>query len=1097
MHCYRRSIIAGLAVWVALVTNGGGALAQGVTGSAVTGTVTAEGGGPVSGATVQARNQGTGYATTAITDASGQYFLDNLPPGGPYILSAQASGYPPTSEPDVQLALGQRLSYDLVLRPFVEEVTVVGQRKTQLNDRSRTGASSSMKASTIVELPLQGRNFTDLLATNPGVTREPGGGISIAGQNNRYNYIQIDGGANNDLFGLTSQGTPGGQANAKPLSIEAIQEFVVQIAPFDVRLGNFTGGLVNAITKSGTNEFHGNAFTYFQNRNLTNKQYIVQSTKELKTDPNYLDYTVWQFGATVSGPIVKDKVHFFIATDFQDRKASFGNSFQISGQNPDDDRRIAGFDLATAQRFTDILAQRYNITNVGNALAPKLSTPDKNVFVKVTTSLIDNSDLELSYNWVNASTDVLIRAPTSPSVPGRLRDGYELSNSGYSQANSTNTVRFKLTTNWGGGKFSNELLGGVSIIRDERSLPSPRVPLILARVCGSITNPCGGNLGASSSWLAAGAERFSQANILDQDIYQVQDNLTFAIDRHRITAGTNNEFLKIRNVFLQAATGVWAFNSLDDLDAGNAVAFQRRFAVSDVQEPGTAKFRVTQIGFYLQDEWSPLRNLRVTPGLRLDVPILSKANTNPILANNAAFTIDTGKVPTGNILWSPRLGFNWDVTGQADTIVRGGTGIFSGRPPYVWVSNAYSVNGLSQIELTCTGATGVPAFTPDPNAQPTTCAGGTTITPPTNQGEIDYFDPNTKYPQNWRVAMGVDKRLPWGIIGTIDLLYTQDVNGWYTTDENLNYLGPNGEGRAIYGTFNRSTPTTFAADPSRIDPVNLAQAVKVFNKNGGHVYSGTIQLQKQFLRRLDVSVAYTYSKSEDRISLTSSQAFSNFQFSPIDGDIQNRNVRPSAFDRPHKISIAGVARLPYGFGVGLTYVGQSGLPYTWVVQGDVNGDGISGNDLAFIPADRSQISLSGTPQQQSDQWDAMNNFIQNQSCLRDSRGHFVQRGACRNPWQNFLDMRFSWVSPDILKDQHFEVQVDIFNFLNLLNSRWGLFDQATGFETHNSTFLQAVGYDRVNNRPVYSFTEPAVIHQPLYSPTQSRWRIQLGARYIF
>jgi hypothetical protein len=340
------------------------------------------------------------------------------------------------------------------------------------------------------------------------------------------------------------------------------------------------------------------------------------------------------------------------------------------------------------------------------------------------------------------------------------------------------------------------------------------------------------------------------------------------------------------------------------------------------------------------------------------------------------------------------------------------------------------------------------------------------------------------------VAVGVDKRLPWGMIGTIDLLYTGDVNGWYTTDENLRRSDlDSGEGRALYGTFGA---TGFSATPSRIDPVNLAQAVKVFNKNGGHVYSGTIQLQKQFLRRLDVSVAYTYSKSEDRMSLTSSQALSNFQFSPIDGDIQNRNVRPSAFDRPHKVTIAGVARLPYGFGVGLTYVGQSGLPYTWVVQGDVNGDGISGNDLAFIPADPSQISL-----QDPGQYDALNRFIQSQSCLRDSRGHFVQRGSCRNPWQNFLDMRLSWISPDIVKDQHFELQVDFFNFLNLLNSRWGLFDQATPFETHTSTFLRAVGYDRANNRPVYAFTEPAVVHQPLYTPTQSRWRIQLGARYIF
>jgi hypothetical protein len=482
------------------------------------------------------------------------------------------------------------------------------------------------------------------------------------------------------------------------------------------------------------------------------------------------------------------------------------------------------------------------------------------------------------------------------------------------------------------------------------------------------------------------------------------------------------------------------------------------------------------------------------------VPFLSKANQNPALVNNDPFPIDTSKVPTGNILWSPRLGFNWDVDGQANTIVRGGAGVFTGRPPYVWVSNAYSINGLSQIELTCVRTTtGVPDFTIDPNNQPSTCSGGTSPTPPVNQGEIDYFDPGTKYPQNFRVAVGVDRRLPWGLIGTVDFLYTRDVNGWYTTDENLRRAdSDSGDGRALYGTFNRSTPTTFAVDPTRIDPVHLAQAVRVFNKNGGHVYSGTIQLQRQFLRRLDVSVAYTYSRSEDRISLTSSQAFSNFQFAPVDGDLGNRNVRPSAFDRPHKVSIAGVARLPFGFGVGLTYVGQSGLPYTWVVNGDVNGDGINGNDVVFVPANPNQITLSGTADQQAAQYDALNQFINSQSCLREARGGFVKRGACRNPWQNFLDLRLAWTSPEFhFPGQRFEVQVDFFNCLNLLNSKWGHFDQDAQFETHGATFLQAVGYDAANNRPIYSFAAPAAVRQTLYSPTQSRWRIQLGAKLLF
>lgn len=1091
MHMRRllRSSFASVAVVLFALGAAPAAFAQGVTGSAVTGTVSEEGGAPVEGASLQLRNSSTGDTFTSAAGSGGRFFLDNLPPGGPYQLTATAPGHQPTTLPDLQLTLGQRLNLEVVLRAaFTEEMTVVARRDV-LGDRSRTGAATTVRGAAIADLPLQGRNFTDLISIDPRVTRDQNGATSILGQNNRYNNIQIDGGANNDLFGLAAQGTPGGQSNAKPLSVEAIQEFVVQVAPFDVRQGNFAGGLVNAITKSGTNEFHGSLFGYFQDKALAGFQ----------GDPSFTGYNTWQFGGSLGGPIIKDKAHFFLSTDIQQRSSAFGNSFQLNGDDVHD-LKFGGFTTATAQRFVDLLAQK-GIANPGNALAPDLGNPDRNVFAKVTTSAIENSHLELSYNFVNARQDVLIRNPTSPAITSRLRDGYELSNSGYGMANTTNSARAKLTTNWDDGRFSNEFLAGMSFVRDARNVPYG-APLILVKA---------GKLGASDSWLAAGEERFSQDNILDQDIYQLQDNLTFSQGSHRITAGTSNEFFRFRNVFLQASTGVYAFDCLNAADCANSFeadkpsAFQRRFGVSSLQEPGTARFRVAQWGFYAQDEWSPMERLTLNPGVRIDVPFLSHANTNPVLLGSPTLPIDTSKVPSGNLLWSPRLGFNWDVEGNSNTVVRGGAGIFSGRPPYVWVSNAYTVNGLSQVELTCAGATGVPTFRADPNQQPSDCSGGTgTPTPPANQGEIDYFDPNTKYPQNLRFALGVDRRLPFDMIGSADFLYTRDVNGWYVTDENLNELGTNGEGRTIYGTFTPATTFSSAATSpitSRVDPVNLRQAVKVSNKDGGHVTAATLQLQKQFGRRYAVSVAYTYSRSLDRMSLTSSQAFSNFQFAPVDGSIADRHVRPSAFDRPHKVTVTGTANLPYGFILGLSYVGQSGLPYTWTVNGDVNGDGINGNDLAFVPADPSQISLSNPAQ-----YAALSQFIDSQKCLREARGQFVQRGACRNPWQSFFDMRLAWVSPEV-RGQRFEVQWDIFNVLNLASSianklsitdsQWGLYKQDTPFENYQSAFLKAVGYDAAARRPIYAFTAPSPITTTIYSPVQSRWRMQLGARYLF
>ena len=484
---YPRTGVAVFAAWAMVVATVPAARGQGVTGAAVSGSVTAEGGGVVEGADVVLRNTATGETFTAVTVASGKYFIDNVPPGGPFTLTVSSIGFQPAGAGGIRLALGQRLAVDLLMHLDTGEVIQIEEHVDELRDRSRSGASTTVNDSEINGLPLQGRNFTDLTSTAPQVT-----GGSVAGQNNRFNNIQIDGGANNDLFGLSGNGTPGGQANATALSIEAVDQFVVQVAPFDVQQGNFAGGLVNAITKSGTNEFHGALYAYYQNKVLAGYQ----------SDPTFTNYSTLQYGGVLGGPIITDKLHFFISADIQARESSFGNQYQIGGVDDAADLARAGFTNATVQRFIDILSSKYGVNNVGNALAPSLANPDANVFAKLTTSVIDNSHLELSYNFVNASQDTLIRSPTSPFLTGNLSSGYELSNSGYSQANTTNTARAKLTTNWDGGKLSNELLASVSVIRDSRDLPQD-LPLILVNV---------GMLGSSDSWLAAGGERFSQDN---------------------------------------------------------------------------------------------------------------------------------------------------------------------------------------------------------------------------------------------------------------------------------------------------------------------------------------------------------------------------------------------------------------------------------------------------------------------------------------------------------------------------------------------------------------------------------------------------------
>lgn len=1041
------------------------AAAQGVTSAAIVGTVVAEGGAPVSGADVKLTKPATGEAHVVTTRSDGRYIVDNASAGGPYTLTVRAIGFQPIKVEGLRLTLGQRLSHDVSLKRTtvqLEDLTVITQSSV-LADVSRTGASTIVSDTAIQRYPLQGRNFTDLIQTAPQVN-----GNSVAGQNNRFNNIQVDGGVNNDLFGLAGSGTPGGQANASVISLEAIQEFQVQVAPFDVRQGNFTGGLVNAVTKSGTNEYHGSLFGYYRGKSLAGQ----------RSDPTFSSFNVYQYGGTFSGPIMRDKLQFFLAADLQSSSSSFSSSSQLTGNDADDIANV-GFTLADAQRFHDILVNTYNFGDPGDGTAPPIENPDNNVFGKLSWQIAPNSRLELSHNWVDASQDQLIRNPTSPRFPSRLRDGYQLSNSGYGQANKTNTTRIKWTTTFG-QNMANEFLAGGQWIRDHRALAN-ETPLILVRA---------GVVGSDDSWLAAGADRFSQGNLLDQNIYSVADNLSFNIaNGHRLTVGTSDEFFKFHNVFTQGSFGSWMFNSLDDLEAGNAEAFEITLPGDPNLAPNgaVADFSVKQLGAFIQDQWTLSDRATVTAGIRTDVPFFNSPITNPNLTGNPDLPIDTGVFPSGNALWSPRLGFNLDADGNGTTIVRGGVGIFTGRPAYVWLSNAYVGTGLETVTLTCATPATVPAF---PGAgladQPTACAGGGGASPA--RANPVYFDKDFQFPQTFRVALGLDRQLPQGVIGTLDFLYTSNRNNLYIQDNNLvEDAAVSGEGRYLYGTFNATTGRA----TKNLVRNDIGNALFHRNANGGNSVSITAQLSKSFANGLAFNAGYTYARTRDIISLTSSIAFSNYQFASVDGSLFDRNVTRSSFDVPHKITISGTANLPYHSQFSVIYQGFSGTPYGWTVGSDVNGDGISGNDLPYVPkADGSDITLAD-PTQLS----ALNDFIDGQKCLAESRGKLLERNSCRNAWSNLVNTRLA-VSVPFMTGQNVELSWDIFNVLNMVDQEWGAFKQVSAFE-EGPSFLRATGYDVANNRPVYSFAPPSTIEKTVLGPNSSRWRMQFGAKYSF
>lgn len=1050
------------------------AAAQGITSGAVVGMVTDDAGAGVTGATMTLTNSATGQRYSGQARFDGRFYFENVQVGGPYVLEARALGFSPVRSEPFTVRLGERRVMDMKLQRAAVElagVTITGDVNPALSP-SRTGAQSFVSESALARLPSLNRNFTDFIQTVPQVVSANVPGATVGGQNNRFNNVQVDGGVNNDVFGLAASGTPGGQANAHPISVEAVKEYQVLIAPFDVRSGSFAGGLINAVTKSGTNLFHGSVFGYLQNENFVGKNLSgVDATAFYQR----------QYGFSLSGPILPNRLHFIFVTDQQSRAAPFGGTSIGTDTTGGADSVNIGIRRVTAERVESIFVNNPAYAfNPGSFLAPSLANPDKNFFGKLTAQLATNTQLELSYNYVKASSDQFIRAPSATG----FRDGYQLSRSGYVQANVTNTWRAKLATQLSSG-ISNELLIGTNKIRDHRDLPT-RVPLIFVGGDRTGTN------------LAAGAERFSHDNLLNQDIFEVTDNLTLPIaSSHMLTIGTHNEFFHFTNHFFPASLGIWSFASAGALDSVRP----GRYEIALPLRPGgpNTDFHVKQWGGYAQDRWSPNPRLTVIMGVRLDIPVMDKPRQNTAAALVDTLNVNTGAFPSGNALWSPRVGFNYDLSGDGETRLRGGVGVFSGRPPYVWISNAFGNTGLEQATLVCDNAgfaginsngtstlDSVPVFTIDADLQPTSCRGG--LGAAASASSVVFFDPGFKFPQNLKIALGLDHQLPAGIVATFDFIYTRAINQFYLSDVNLRGILGNsaGEaGRPLYGTpLATSTNIPVSRRTTRFNDV-----LRHRNESADRAIQITGEFQKRFSAGLEFRASYTYSRAQDLFTLGSSIANSNYRFTVLDGTLENRNLRPSGFDIPHKITATGIFAFPFDVKLALIFIGQSGHPFTYVSSTDANGDGVGGNDPVYVPRNGADMLFATTA-------DSAGYFarINSEACLGDNRGHILPRNSCRDPWINILNARLVKVIPTV-RGQSLELSADIFNLLHLVNRDWGVFRATSGgagFENEN--MLRQTGYDLTTQRGRYALNTRAPNRPNL---TSSRWQLQLGAKYIF
>lgn len=1044
--------------------------AQGVTTGAIGGVVTGDQGQAVDNAQVRVTNRTTGFSHGVSTHSDGRYTVPGLEVGD-YSVTVRRLGFQPVTQA-ATVSLGQLTRVDFQLKPQATQLTGVTvtaetQGASSIISPTHTGVVSTVTDSALRRLPSLNRNFTDFVALTPQVSTT-GPGLSGGGTNNRYNNVQIDGATEADIFGLGSTGQPGGQANGKSIGIEAVKEYQVLLAPYDVRQGYFAGATINAVTKSGTNELHGSAFGTTRNASLA---------RHGDQAPWVNKYDKSQYGFSLGGPIIKDKVLFFVSPEWQQNSTPAAGPYVGSS-----DARVTSSDIEAVRSGM----QKYGITPGTGALINN-QNPLTNTFARLDVSLPWNTQLVLHYNYGFAQQDIFGRSPT----------GFQLSDNGYKFTSKKNGTVAQLRTLFGNGAF-NELFANYTGIRDRRA-PNSRFPQVSVQ-----------NVGAGLYTVVGGAERFSQGNELDQDIVEVTDNVTLPVGAHRFTIGTQNQFTRFRNLFTQASYGVWQFGSVDSLNLG----LPNQYIVG-VPSPGGAavKFRGNLYSLYAEDEWTATNRLNVTYGLRADVPVfVNKPATNAEVLQD--YGRNTADIPSGNVEWSPRVGFNYDATGDERNQVRGGVGLFTGRPAYVWLGNAFQNSGSIGVSLlTCNNSrtkTIAPAFnSTNVTTPPTQCTDGTTARA---GSEIDLLQPGLKFPQNLRASLGYDRRVGDSWIATVEGMYTLGINGLFYRNIALSGVAtgvPVGidvahGGRWIYGNSSGSG----SGSPALVAPGVRSQIYDVSNQSKDHAYQLTGQLQRRFSNNYEGSVAYTYSRVWDAMSFTSSTAISQYRFGRAWAFNENDPTPTrSIFEQRHKIVAQGTYTFPTKTDLTVYYIGASGTPYDYVVNGDPNGDGTTLNDPVYVPRDvynPNDIQLTaytvnnpdGTKSTISvaDQQRALNDFINSTPCLRENRGKIVPRNSCDNPWTNIVNVS-ARQSLKTIGMQNVSVELQVFNFLNLVNKNWGL-QPSAGFGSQALLTMRGrSGADLVNGQPIYSF-DPKY-QKFLSNNIYSVYQLQLQAKYSF
>jgi hypothetical protein len=1148
-----------------------GLMAQGITSASISGKVSGAGTTTAErkidseealpGANVVATHVPSGTEYGASTRADGRYTLNGLRIGGPYTIKASFVGYKDMVKENIFLELGQTLVVDLKLADESTELTAVvvsGAVDPTLNSE-KIGASTNFGVSQIQRLPSIARDFRDFTSLTPQAS---GGNFSFGGRSSLYNNLTIDGATANNVFGLSP--IPAGQSNTTPFSIDAIQEVTVQLSPYDLRQGNFTGAGISAVTRSGNNELSGSAYYFFRNESYA-------GSKVDGIDAPLQSFNFTNTGFRVGGPIIKNKLFFFVNAEFE-RRTDPAYTFSVrpagSGSSAANSTETQATDdndpLTGLAGLRDFLVTNLNY-NPGVYQNLTRATESDRYVARFDYNINSQHKLTLRGNITNALFDA---APSNSGLFGQNPPGGRGNNnnvisfsSNYYRINNNQTsVTAELNSNFRGGLFTNNLVVGYSAFRDFR-----------ADVGGAATPnfPTVDILGPNGQMLTSfGPDPFTPNNRLDQDVTQINDFFSIYLKNNTVTLGTANELYSFNNVFTQGINGIYRYNSIGDFIGDATPSTSAFFApslyqIQYVAVPGgptatAAKWSALQSGWFAQDEFTGVKNLKVTAGIRVDIPIY----LTDIPQNNFINSLDLngeklriGGWPKVTPLFSPRVGFNWDVKGDRTTQLRGGTGILTGRVPFVWLSNAISQNGVffgsvsnSTPPLSNIGD-GIPFdYSQTPYQAPSelfsNISSGTPqlITNPLDRNfgrPAAVATPNAlvkdfKFPQIWRTNLAIDQKLPGGIVGTLEWIYTKDINAVFIRDANLapSVATLAGDGRPLFGAQGAAGQRQVFSNDRRISN-DLGQVPILDNTNKGYQWSITAQLTKTFNANFSLSAAYTYTDSREINPQSGSTAGTIFGGQ---SNVNGPNNSGLAFANtlvPHRIVAYGQYRKEYfknfATTIGFTYIGNSGNNFSYIYNGDVNSDGIGNNDLIYIPRNSSEILL--VPTNANDQrdvttiWNQLDSYINQDEYLSKHRGEFAERNAAYTPWVNRLNL-------SLLQDFYVNVNgrrhtlqlsANLQNALNLFDSSWGI----TRFASR-SQLLNLVGYEQphvagsiaapiatagpasavglpwaaTTGRPIYTFNlnadgTPLTNSYITDTGVGGRWQLQLGIRYSF